>query len=382
MPNARIDQHIVEAVAFFEEGRQHVAVAMMRDVVRQAPNYALAWWHLARVTHDHDEKLGALKTVLILEPNHQQAQVMLSKYETQPTEGTPVTESDEPSPVSEPDAPTSEVSDDDFDLDAWSAGGVDEDAAWDHSAITPVQPSPPRRYDPVPTPSVETSFGSPVSGRDITLLEKPVPELAKARLKSEAKEKRDAERNKPKFPVPQPPPAPPPLDSDDVQTALLAAESPADESDLLQTTESGYQTLTPPQPSANGDLLSSQHVIRALQDHDPNWKITEGTDGFIAARLVGINRVLGAVLTVLLPVVGLLVTLLLIRTRGNWRFAVQDGPNGPIIARRQRQIPVRNETELQQFINTVPKRLTYVPTLMLGVLSVLGGVVLLLVFFG
>ena len=70
---------IEQALLFYQEGDKPRAGALLKEVVHTDPSHIDAWYGLALCAEGTEEKIGYLRKVLELEPDHAKAQQALSK---------------------------------------------------------------------------------------------------------------------------------------------------------------------------------------------------------------------------------------------------------------------------------------------------------------
>ncbi|HEX3050682.1 MAG TPA: hypothetical protein VHP83_08510 [Aggregatilineaceae bacterium] len=76
-------QMLVQAADFAKNGQRDPARQLIYQVLNDDPNYAMAWWGLARVTMSLEERRQALTHVLYLNPYHAGALHMMQQLDTQ-----------------------------------------------------------------------------------------------------------------------------------------------------------------------------------------------------------------------------------------------------------------------------------------------------------
>src|SRR5512143_3755872 len=72
-----------------KEGDRRAARRIFAMIVRDSPDDAAAWWNLANVTDDSEQKARCLRQVLRIDPGHEAARTMLAAVERQFARQTP-----------------------------------------------------------------------------------------------------------------------------------------------------------------------------------------------------------------------------------------------------------------------------------------------------
>ncbi len=84
-----ISERLQAGLEALRNGRKRDARRIFGDLIREEPDHAAAWWYLAAVLDDPEQKVHCLRQVLRLEPDHQEARQLLAALQPRVARPTP-----------------------------------------------------------------------------------------------------------------------------------------------------------------------------------------------------------------------------------------------------------------------------------------------------